>query len=139
MKLIEEYEFNQEGYAKLFSYKEWRIAMLNYVEHLEVEKIDYVEYHDLTDEVFVLLEGNCYMILMTFDGDNISNLEIVSLEKNKVYNIPSGTYHSHVLTKDAKLLIVEQEDTSDSNSKRKYFNSEHKKILIERFKEQYGI
>lgn len=116
MKLIEMYEFNDYGYKKLFSYKEWRVAMLNYIDHLNIENINYVECHKETDEAFVLLEGSCTMILWK----DSKEFEFVNLEPNKVYNIPAGIFHNHVLTEGSKVLIIEQEDTNDINSSRIY-------------------
>lgn len=124
MSLIEIYEYNNSGYAKLMSYKEWRVAMLNFANELKIENIDYVEAHNMTDEVFVLLSGSCQMILMDFQDEQLKKIEIVNLEPNKIYNIPKNIYHSHVLSPNTKLLIIEQEDTSDHNSNRIYLTSE---------------
>ena len=125
MKIIETYEFNDPGYRKLFSYQEWRVAMLNYIDHLEIEEINYVECHNKTDEVFVLLEGTCHLIVFK---DN--KFGFTKLEKNKIYNVPLGTYHNHVLSNDAKVLIIEQEDTNDDNSSRIYLNEDERKQLV---------
>ena len=38
------------------------------------------------------------------------------MEINKTYNIKRGVYHTHTLTEDAKVLIIENRDTDDSNS-----------------------
>jgi|SRR5690554_2265472 len=118
MKLIESYEFNEPGYKKIFSYQEWRIAMLNYIDNLEIEAINYIECHNKTDEVFILLTGSCTMILL----DENQEFHFANLEPNKIYNIPKGVYHNHVLTEGSKVLIVEQEDTSDANSHRIYLD-----------------
>ncbi|MDY0276942.1 MAG: hypothetical protein RBQ97_02540 [Acholeplasma sp.] len=135
MKKVEVYDYNLPGYAKLFSYQEWRIAMLNYINHLEVEKINYCEAHEATDEVFVLLEGECTIILMEYNYPDSSNKFIlIEMEKNKIYNIPKGTFHNHVLSLDAKVLIIEQEDTSDDNSVRVYFDSNDQNELLRKWR-----
>lgn len=134
MKLIETYEFNDKGYSKLFSYKEWRVAMLNYIDHLEIDKIDYVECHNQTDEVFILLEGSCKLITY-----NNNEFDIVALEKNKIYNVPLGLYHNHVLSKDAKVLIVEQEDTNDNNSNRIYLTIDQREQMLKSWRKHNGI
>jgi|SRR5690554_1082419 len=130
MKLIEVYEYNNNGYSKLMSYKEWRVAMLNYAEDLELENINYVEAHNETDEVFILLSGSCRMILMEFEENNLKEIEVVNLEKNKIYNIPKNIFHTHVLSKDAKLAIIEQENTDYANSTRIYLTEELKDKII---------
>ena len=108
-----------------YSYQEWRVAMLNYIDHLEIEEINYVECHNKTDEVFVLLEGTCHLIVFK---DN--KFSFTKLEKNKIYNVPLGIYHNHVLSNDAKVLIIEQEDTNDDNSSRIYLNDDVRRQLI---------
>ncbi|MCR1808794.1 hypothetical protein [Haploplasma modicum] len=135
MSLIEIYEYNNSGYAKLMSYKEWRVAMLNFANELKIENIDYVEAHNMTDEVFVLLSGSCQMILMDFQDEQLKKIEIVNLEPNKIYNIPKNIHHSHVLSPNTKLLIIEQEDTSDHNSNRIYLTSEIKYEMQKKWRE----
>ena len=38
------------------------------------------------------------------------------MEPLKVYNIRRGTWHSHTLSPDATVLIIENENTCDDNS-----------------------
>jgi len=38
------------------------------------------------------------------------------MQPNKTYNIKRGVFHTHTLSQDAKVLIVENQDTNDSNS-----------------------
>lgn len=134
MKLVEVFEFNDPGYAKVFSFKEWRVAFLNYIEHLKIDKIDHVECHHQTDEVFVLLEGSCQLII--FDNNKF---EIVELEKNKIYNVRQGVFHSHVLSVDSKVLVIEQEDTNDINSTRIYLTNEQREEMINVWRNYNGI
>jgi mannose-6-phosphate isomerase-like protein (cupin superfamily) len=64
-----------------------------------------------TDEVFVLLEGSAYLTI---------GLEMtrVDLEPNKIYNVKKGVWHSHIMSPDAKVLIVENSNTSAANSEK---------------------
>ncbi|AUD65338.1 hypothetical protein BK011_06420 [Tenericutes bacterium MZ-XQ] len=122
MKLFETYLAEGIGYEKLFSFKSWRIARLNYIEELDIEHLNFIECHLETDEVFVLLNGECHMFLTT--DINQKNFEYFAMEPFKVYRIPKGVYHAHALSKDAQLLIIEEEDTCDGNSHRIYLNEE---------------
>lgn len=124
--MIDVYKYNSEGYKKLFSYNNWRIAMLNYTDELRPLNINYFEAHNETDEVFVLLEGNA--IIYYLENDNINH---IFLEKNKVYNVKKGTYHTHVLSKNCKLLIIEEENTNYNNSPRIYISDKERKIIKE--------
>jgi hypothetical protein len=38
------------------------------------------------------------------------------MQAGKIYNIKQGVYHTHTLSQDAKVLIVENQDTNDRNS-----------------------
>ena|SRR5690606_13998653 len=125
------FSFNDPGYKTLMSYQSWRVAILNFIDELLVDNLSYVESHSKTDEVFVLLEGEGSLIFADVEANVIQSFEVLKLEKHKVYNIKKGIYHTHVLSKNCKLLIVEEKDTSDENSIRIYLEKEH----IEEIKE----
>ncbi len=123
-------DYNGKGYAKLLHFKEWRVAVLNYIEELELENITYVECHLNTDEVFVLQKGEATLIFAEVQDNYVTSFSKIKLEKNKVYNVKAGTYHTHTLSKDCQLLIIEQEDTDYDNSPRVYLNEVSKKMLV---------
>jgi hypothetical protein len=115
--LLEVSEYNAAGYAPVVDFQAWRVAMLNYIDELEPDKIDNFQCHNETDEVFILLSGKC--ILFCAEPDEKNNIiDIISwdMEINKTYNIKRGVYHTHTLSEDAKVLIVENSDTGDNNS-----------------------
>jgi cupin superfamily acireductone dioxygenase involved in methionine salvage len=133
MKPYEVFEFKDVGYQKLFHHQSWRIAILNYIDELEIENINYVEAHLETDEVFVLLSGCCTLIFAHALSGEITNFECIQMELNKVYKVPRGVYHACVLSKDGKVLIVEEENTCDHNSPRIYLDDIQKESLISCF------
>ena len=102
-------EFDGDNYGKLTSFESWRVAMINYGNRVEKENLYRMERHMLTDEVFVLLEGEATLIV----GDNE---DLYPMEKNKVYNITKAEWHAIFVSKDAKILIVENEDTGVENT-----------------------
>ncbi len=112
-RLVEISEYTGEGYRPLVDYGEWRVAILRYVDDLRPENIKTLERHNETDEVFVLLEGRC--ILFVGDGDK---LEPVDMKPHKLYNVKKGVYHTHALSEDAIVLVVENRDTGGWNSDR---------------------
>ncbi len=136
MKNYDIYDFDGQGYKKLFHHQNWRVSILNYIEELEPDKISFVESHLHTDEAFVLLEGSCTMFFATIENQQISALSALKLEKYKVYNIHMGTFHTHTLSKDAKLLIIEEESTCESNSPKIHLNDEQKSLLNEVYMEK---
>lgn len=115
--MIEILEYKEPGFLELMTFQSWKVAMLNYTDELFIENICYFEAHNETDEVFVLLEGEAIMYYLI--DQQIHQLK---LERNKVYNVKQGLYHTHVLSRDAKLLIVEESNTSYDNSKRIYLD-----------------
>ncbi len=103
----EVFEYNGEGYDRTMNFGEWRVAFLNYADRFD--RIDKLERHMLTDEVFVLLEGRAILIV----GED---KKVVKMEKNKIYNIKQAVYHAIKVTRDAKVLIVENHNTSKDNT-----------------------
>ena len=86
--------------------------------------------HDETDEVFVLLSGRC--ILFIGEGtEKIEEISAVDMEPMKIYNIKKGVYHTHTLSEDAKLLIVENQNTDDSNSPKINLSNKNLKTIVE--------
>lgn len=124
MDKIEVLDFTGEGYSPVVAYEHWRVAILNYIDELETQMIDNFQKHDLTDEVFVLLEGKCILYVCDYDEKKeIHNIEGIDMERFKQYNVKKGVYHTHTLSKDAKVLIVENDNTNDDNSPKIMINS----------------
>ncbi|HKL43452.1 MAG: WxcM-like domain-containing protein [Halanaerobiales bacterium] len=128
-KLLKIKEYKDKGYKPLIDYQTWRIAFLNYIEELLPENINKFQRHDKTDEVFVLLKGKC--ILFLADGkDKIKNIYAQDMKPLKLYNVKKSVWHSHTLSKDAIVLIVENKDTSLINSPEKILTEGQQKIII---------
>lgn len=74
MRGIECFRYDGAGYQKLLHYNSWRIAILNYIFELEPENIQYVECHHLTDEAFILLEGDA--VIYIYDEGDIKGFKL---------------------------------------------------------------
>jgi ureidoglycolate hydrolase len=112
---LEVREYHGQGYRPLIDYGEWRVAILCYIDELRPDRIDRMERHCQTDEVFVLLQGHATLLL----GGNGSAVEGVfpqEMETNKLFNVKQNAWHSILLSQDASVLIVENRDTSEGNS-----------------------
>jgi hypothetical protein len=128
--LVEIGSFEGIGYQPIFDYGEWRVAILRFIDELLPENITSVQCHLETDEVFVLLAGRC--ILFFVDGENeAAQLYAVEMEPRKQYNVKKGQWHTHVLSRDATVLIVENRDTSTANSLDRELSIAHRQSLIE--------
>ena len=113
--LIEVREHNEPDYKPLVDYQSWRVALMNYTDDLTPDKIDRMQKHTETDEVFVLMTGRC--ILFIGEGDeSVTKVHAVDMEPYKLYNVKRCVWHSHTFSKDARVLIVENRDTVVENS-----------------------
>lgn len=112
--LMEVISFDGIGYQPLIHCRDFRVAMLNYHPELEVQNIGNFQQHSLTDEAFILLKGSCTLFIA--EDESIEKVHGVNLQPYQIYNVKQGTYHTHTLSEDASVLIVEADDTCDDNS-----------------------
>lgn len=125
---IEISSYQGEGYVPLIDYMEWRVAILNYCEELEIQNINTMQKHEETDEVFVLLSGHCTL----FTGGNtemITDIDAIDMEPLQLYNVKRGVWHTHTLDRDGSVLIVENRNTNDDNSPTMSLNKVQKNVL----------
>lgn len=104
-----------EGYKPMIDFEAWRVAVLRYCEELEIQNLKTMQKHNESDEVFILLSGNC-ALFTGGNGDSINEIDAIAMEPLQLYNVKKGTWHTHTLDKEATVLIVENQDTSDLNS-----------------------
>ncbi len=126
---IEIKEYTAEGYAPVIDYETWRVAVLNYIDELEVPNIDNFQKHSLSDEVFVLLKGD-FVLFTAGSGDELGEMKATKLEPYKMYNVKAGVWHTHTLGEGASVLIVENQNTCDDNSPKIMLNEELRSKLI---------
>ncbi len=115
VSLLEVREHNEPSYKPLIDYQSWRVALMNYTSELLPEKINRMQKHTETDEVFVLLAGRCILFLGE-GGDAVTHVHAADMQPFQLYNVKPGAWHSHTFSEDAKVLIVENRDTTDDNS-----------------------
>jgi hypothetical protein len=127
-RLIEIKEYKGEGYMPLVDFETWRVAVLKYCDELLPENITAFQRHDESDEVFVLLQGNCTLFIA--DGkEKVGTIYQESMEPLKLYNIKKSTWHSHTLSKDAVVLIVENVNTCKLNSPEILLTEDDKRMV----------
>jgi mannose-6-phosphate isomerase-like protein (cupin superfamily) len=128
--LLEIREHNGEGYKPLIDYGEWRVAVLNYLEDLQPDRIKTMERHTETDEVFVLLSGRGVLIL----GGNRSQVDMIlpqRMEAGKIYDVKRNTWHTILLSREASVLLVENKDTGRHNSEYAELTTKLRRSIIE--------
>lgn len=129
--------FDGIGYQPVVDYESWRVAFLRYHPELLPENITQMQRHDETDEVFVLLEGQC--ILLIGEGkEEIACIHAVNMQPFLIYNVRRGCWHSHTLSKDAQVLIVENRETSDNNSPKINLSQQHCEFIIKETRSLWG-
>ena len=135
--LLEIREYNEIGYRPLVDYGAWRVAVLRYIDELDVQAIAAMERHEETDEVFVLLAGRCILYL----GQGQAAVEAIyaqDLEPFKVYNVKRGVWHTHTLSSEARVLVVENRDTGSANSVSIALNAAQRGQLMQLRDELWG-
>lgn len=120
--------YEGEGYIPMIDFESWRVAILNYCEELEIQNLKTMQKHDESDEVFVLLSGNC-TLFTGGNGDEIGEIDMVSMIPKKLYNVKKGVFHTHTLDKAGSVLIVENQNTCDENSPTRDMTEEQIEVL----------
>jgi ureidoglycolate hydrolase len=129
--LLEIREYQGKGYQPLVDYEGWRVALLRFQEELEPERIDSMERHSETDEVFVLLLGQGVLIM----GGCKAQVERICpqvMERGKIYNVKRNAWHTILLSRDASVLLVENKDTGEHNSETTQLSGEIRRSILEK-------
>ncbi|MBQ4527421.1 MAG: hypothetical protein II998_05040 [Clostridia bacterium] len=109
--LVDIKEYTGRGYSRVIEYDKWTAAMINYSENFDENNFKRVERHNMTDEVFILIEGSAS--LMVGEPDSLVR---VDMEKYKFYNVKKGAWHHVFLSENAKVVIAENSNTGSHNS-----------------------
>ena len=108
-------QYRGPGYAPVIDFGAWRVATLNYAPDMQPEAIQKMEKHLATDEIFVLLKGQCILYLGE-GGTHIEKIHAVDMVNGQYYNVKKDGWHACTLSPDAVVLLVENKDTSTLNS-----------------------
>lgn len=128
--LLEVRNYHGDGYKPLIDYGEWRVAILRYLDALQPERIDSMERHTETDEVFVLTKGHGVLIIGG-NRDQVDRVQPQTMELGEIYNVKRNVWHTILLSRDASVLIVENNDTGDHNTEFDGLTREHRQMIIE--------
>ena len=106
---IDVIEAMHEGYMTKHIYDSWRVGLITPAERFE--KITYLERHNLTDEIFILLNGRAVLI-----GKDNEGLHTIELENGKLYCVPKAYWHNIRIYENSVVAVVENADTSKENT-----------------------
>ena len=115
--LMETLRFDEEGFEPLMEFEDWSVAILNTVDVLQKENISYMEKHLLTDEVFVLLEGQADLFLAEGEHE-ITKVYRTPMEIGAVYQVKKDAWHTVAMKDNTKILLVEKKGTGEENTPR---------------------
>jgi len=128
METVEIKSFSGQGYKALVSYGAWRAAVLRYLDEMQPNNIHRMERHTLTDEVFILTAGRA-SLLIGGNQPNLSEIEIISMKTGDFYNVKQNTWHAVLMSPDANIIIVENDDTSLENTEFHLLSNNHLQSL----------
>jgi hypothetical protein len=125
--LVQIGNFTDNGYKSVVTFGGWRVAYLNNTTSVPSE-ISYFERHVESDELFVLVEGTCKLLVSPTGFDD---LEVMDMEPLVMYNVRQTAYHAVQMQPGCRILIVENHDVSKENTLFHYLNDEEKKRLAD--------
>jgi hypothetical protein len=102
--------YSADNYIRGIEFGGWCVAFLNHGERFAAPT--YIERHNETDEVFVLLCGEAMLLI----GESRAE---VKMECGKIYNVRKGVWHQIVTKPGVRCLVVENADTCVANSERR--------------------
>jgi ureidoglycolate hydrolase len=113
--LLEVHSYTGAGFKPLILFNSWRVAIMNFMDNLHPDRIESLERHPETDEVFILLRGQGILVLAEGEPD-LTELYFRVMEPGCLYNVKPACWHSVVMSRDASILIVENANTNEKNS-----------------------
>ncbi|MGD1832551.1 MAG: hypothetical protein ACPKOP_04310 [Sphaerochaetaceae bacterium] len=113
MERIEHKSWEGDGLKLVYDEGDWVIGIKNYKVANDIENLKELERHLLTDESFVLLKGNC---LLVAKDESDESMTFNRMEEGKVYTISKGIWHTTIMEKGCKMILIERSSTSMENS-----------------------
>ena len=111
----ETFSYLGEGIQCVFDNKKWVVCIKNWKPNNDVDQIQYLEIHHETDEQFILVEGKALLLAAQRQGDHF-DIQVIPMERGKVYNVPQETWFNTITQKDTKLVYVQDAGTTAQNS-----------------------
>lgn len=111
MKIIECHDPRQAGYNPFLVGPVWQTAVLNYAPAESLERIEKLDIHHRTDELFVLLEGHAVLIAASLDDSGVADYDLQDMVPGAAYNIRRDVWHKIAMSEGSRVLIVENAGT----------------------------
>lgn len=124
---VEVHSWNEQGYCPLVFSHDWQVAILNWEPAIDRDTVSEIERHNQSDEVFVLIKGQAVLFVRPEGGE----LSVVKMQPGLIYNVPQGTWHNLVASKDVELIIIENRDTHLHDVEIRPINQQEKTVLAQ--------
>ncbi|CAA7603250.1 RmlC-like cupin domain protein [Acididesulfobacillus acetoxydans] len=108
------FEYQGTGVRRVVESGDWFVGIKNYKLANDLRTLETLERHLLSDEVFILLEGEC--VLVVADATENLTVQATKMERDKVYCVTKGVWHTTILNEQCKLILVENRNTAEENS-----------------------
>lgn len=118
-----------DGFHPIFDFGCWRTAITTGGPRQTLKAISNLSRHLETDEVFVLLKGNC-TLFAAGNGEEFSDITAIPMEPCRVYNVTKGTWHARALDEGSVIFIVENRNTGTENSESRMLTKEQKRQIL---------
>lgn len=110
-------ELSYEGVALnwVHTTPNWGVGIKNYKPANDIANLDNLERHNGTDELFVLLDGECCLLYANETAEGLC-FQKLPMVQGKVYAIPAGLWHNTITRPGVKLVLIEDCASAQSNS-----------------------
>lgn len=112
---IKELSYDGEALNWVHVTGHWGVGIKNYKPANDIANLENVERHNGTDELFVLLEGECTLLSAT-ETDGKLEFAKLPMAPGRVYAIPAGLWHNTITKPGVKLVLIEDQASAQSNS-----------------------
>lgn len=123
-------QYDGDGLQCMVESADWFVGIKNWKPENDVQYIDMLERHLLTDEVFILLTGKCTLLVIDENDTAKFHFQYISMEPHKVYCIPKGAWHNTITWPGVKLALMENRNTSAENSEFMLLSSAMREQII---------
>ncbi|MGN1220944.1 MAG: hypothetical protein ACI4TU_08395 [Candidatus Cryptobacteroides sp.] len=136
MNHIEAYSHKGQGYNPFLISDGWQIAVLNYAPEETAEAIDKLDIHHLTDEAFMLVEGEVVLISASIKDSEIV-YDMVRMKPGTVYNVPVNVWHKIAMKPGSSVYIVEKSLTHTGDFEFYPLSAEQRFLLCRQVEETF--
>lgn len=125
------YSHEAEGIQCVFDNKKWVVCIKNWKPNNDAAQIEYLEIHHETDEQFILVEGKALLLAASRSARGF-DIQVIPMERGKVYNVPQETWFNTITRRDTKLVYVQDAGTTGDNSEYQNMTAEELEYVRQR-------